>query len=391
MRMAYVCEDAGIPFDGSKGSSIHVRSMISAFARAEAEVVVFSPRIGDTSWARGLPVSFVRLDAHEIAAKSPPESRDEASARMADRLGAEHSSQAIDFAYERLSLWACGTSRWARRVGVPHVLEVNAPLAQEAAAHRGLLDHDGAQQAEDEVIGHAGLLLPVSPWLQRWLLAKGCRKDAVHVLPNGVEESWLSEVPTQAPPQQPIRVGFVGSLRAWHDVETAIDAIALLPEGDYVLEIVGTGPKEQELRERAGALGIANRLVWHGALAHAAVPSVIDGMDVCLAPYEPGGTNYFCPIKIFEYGARRRIVVAPDLAEFREQFPPDSLFLYKAGEPTDLARAISQAAGNHEQAAARANRLHSFARQHTWIAHARHVVASLGSGVVKASSGRQDG
>lgn len=49
-HIAVVCQDKGVPLDGTKGASIHLRSMATAFARNGVDVTVLSPRIGNARW-----------------------------------------------------------------------------------------------------------------------------------------------------------------------------------------------------------------------------------------------------------------------------------------------------------------------------------------------------
>ena len=48
-RVAYLCADAGIPPDGSKGASVHFRAMAQAFASLGTKLDVFMARAGDVS------------------------------------------------------------------------------------------------------------------------------------------------------------------------------------------------------------------------------------------------------------------------------------------------------------------------------------------------------
>ena len=46
MHLAYVCADPGIPYWGTKGASIHVRSFTGAMAAAGHSVTVIIERTG---------------------------------------------------------------------------------------------------------------------------------------------------------------------------------------------------------------------------------------------------------------------------------------------------------------------------------------------------------
>ena len=68
------------------------------------------------------------------------------------------------------------------------------------------------------------------------------------------------------------RLLFVGRLMAQKGIDLLIDALAQLP-ADIGLDVVGDGPDRAALGERASALGVADRIVWHGAVKQYALPA----------------------------------------------------------------------------------------------------------------------
>jgi glycosyltransferase involved in cell wall biosynthesis len=72
--------------------------------------------------------------------------------------------------------------------------------------------------------------------------------------------------------------------------------------------LVGDGPLRQSLETQAAALGIRNRLILTGPVPHVEMPAYLSAMDICVVPHS---NAYRSPIKLFEYMARARAVVAP--------------------------------------------------------------------------------
>jgi glycosyltransferase involved in cell wall biosynthesis len=285
-----------------------------------------------------------------------------------------HRKDPIDAVYERLSLWSCGASRWCRNHKIPHWVEVNAPLVREATIHRDLNNADKATQVELEVLRHATMLFPVSPWLGRWLVSQGCDHDKIYHLPNGVNENWLAKSHPLPPVKGWINIGFIGSLRPWHDLTTVVNAIKILPPIRFSLTVVGDGPSRVWLNEQIKDPRLSDRIVWMGAVPYPDIPSAIDAMDICIAPYENADDFYFCPIKILEYGARRRPVVAADIYALREQFPKGTIEFYSPGDAKQLARSLVSLVENEPWRQGLADRLYDFASEHTWKNHAEQVL-----------------
>ena len=50
MKILYLCPDFGIPVQGQKGASVHVRELIAAFGRTGHSVVLAAPLLNKTPW-----------------------------------------------------------------------------------------------------------------------------------------------------------------------------------------------------------------------------------------------------------------------------------------------------------------------------------------------------
>ena len=114
MKIFHLCCDPGIPVDGTKGASVHLRSLADAFAR-HSELTLITSRPPAPS-GRPYPV---------VASGGPI-----AVEALVGRFGVP------DVIYERYSLGCRVGLDAARRLGRPFVLEVNAPLVDEARRHR---------------------------------------------------------------------------------------------------------------------------------------------------------------------------------------------------------------------------------------------------------------
>ena len=136
-HIAYVCADAGIPVFGTKGASIHVQSVVRAALKAGHRVTLFATRF-DGHVPPGLEnVACVHLP--EIP-QGDPTKRAHAALEARDHIAERLDAHApYDMVYERYSLWSDVGMRWARKHGIPGILEVNAPLIEEQRTHRQLV------------------------------------------------------------------------------------------------------------------------------------------------------------------------------------------------------------------------------------------------------------
>lgn len=326
MRILYVCADRGIPLAGDKGASVHLRSITSALQRRGHEVTVLARNTnGSNPWPAVRAVQNLSADP------------DRATAQIA-RVLTETGAEAV---IERYSLESGPARQASSELGVPLMLEVNAPLVSEAQRYRGLSDPD-APRRERATLSTADCLQVVSPALLRWVGSMAPDVPAL-CIPNGADlTAFRSAAATRVEglSSGPV-VGFAGSMKAWHGVGQLLEAFALarrrLP--DVSLLLVGGGPEQEELRRRAAAADLAGSVVFTGPVAHHQVPGLIKRMTLAVAPYLPQPNFYFQPLKVVEYLAAGVPVVYSDQGDISELAGPAGVG-YQAGSVHELAARI---------------------------------------------------
>ena len=396
MRILYLCADPGIPVRGQKGASIHVRALIEAFSNLGHNITLVSPRHGPSDG----PQPQARLISMAI-----PEQPGAASAgdrERAAQAAAESTYQTaqqllagdcFDLIYERYSLWSEAGARLAAESGLPYVVEVNAPLRLEAARYRSLEDSDRAARIEAQVIQAATALVVVSEPLRAYLLEQGASPRKVHVIPNAVDERTFhpaadgSAIRARLNLSDKIVVGFVGTSRPWHDLETWIVAMARLTSrvvampnpygaGQVQYHLLLVGEISAAVRAAIAAHGLIDSTTIVNPVPNSEIPNWLAAMDVAVSPHPPLPDFYFSPLKLFEYLACGKAVVAADVPPIA-QIVTDGRhgLLYAPGDAADLASRIDLLA---RDPALRASLGFQGAKQvllhHTWEQNARMVM-----------------
>lgn len=303
MRIAYVSIDPGIPVFGTKGASVHVQEVVREFRARGHEVEVFATRTGPEvpDDLADLVVHHVRIDKAD-----DPAARERAQVRASEQVAAAITAWAPDLVYERYSLFSTVLAEVVAATAARGVLEVNAPLVEEQAKHRDLVDAEAAWAALLAQVAAAQATVCVSDPVRDWVLAH-TDGGRVHTVANGVSTTRIR--PAAEAPGAPV-VTFVGTLKPWHGVDVLVDAAALA-EADWGLRIIGDGPQRQALEEQARALGV--RVDFRGAVAPADMPGHLAGSAIGVAPYPAtpdAADQYFSPLKIYEYLAAGLPVVA---------------------------------------------------------------------------------
>ena len=263
MRVAYVCADGGVPVFGTKGAANHVRAVVRALRRRGAEVTLFAARTGGAPPADLADMPLVRMPIPRGG-----DAEDRARAALAANAATRRvlaDAGRFDLVYERHALWSWAAMRAGAALGARAVLEVNAPLLEEQARARVLPMPDAAAQAARRAFGRADALIAVSPAVAHWLEGFAEARGRVHVVANGVDVALFT--PAAHPPAA-FTVGFVGTLKPWHDLATLVDGFARLAaaRSDARLLVVGDGPGRGALEADLVLRGLA-RIMHEGWLA----------------------------------------------------------------------------------------------------------------------------
>jgi glycosyltransferase involved in cell wall biosynthesis len=177
-------------------------------------------------------------------------------------------------------------------------------------------------------------------------------------------------------------VGYAGHLYPWKGPDVLLAALERLP-GVRAL-IVGGLPGEPDLdRVRALADRIApGRVTFAGQVEPPRVAALLRQADVLVLPNTPGRVSaaYTSPLKLFEYMASGRPIVASDLPALREVLRPDeNAVLVEAGDAGALAAGIARVLGDARLAARLAARARGDVRNWTWDRRAERIETLLAS------------
>lgn len=224
-----------------------------------------------------------------------------------------------DFIYDRYMLFNAGPVLAGKAFRLPVVLEVNAPLALERQTQPedSLSLKKTAQAMERWIVSKASKAIVVSSPLKDFFQNLGLPEGQFLVLPNGANPQRFN-TQGKAPAlldacgisKEHIVVGFSGILRQWHGLDFFIDSLEQLAAAGnniFVL-IVGDGPAREELQARLHKSSLAGDYCITGRVGPDEVPSYVDLFDIAVCP---GTTFYASPMKLAEYMAMHKAVLAP--------------------------------------------------------------------------------
>ena len=204
-------------------------------------------------------------------------------------------------------------------------------------------------------------------------------RDRLSVIPDGTRASG-SPPDVLLPRADPV-VGYAGHLYPWKGVDILLESLARLPQARGL--IVGGHDQEpdlQRVKDTADRLGIASRVTFTGQVAPSEVSRLLQQADVLALPNPASAisTFYTSPLKLFEYMAAGKPIVASDLPAIREvlRHEVDAL-LVPPGDPAALASAVERLASDPSLGAALARAASAAVRDYSWERRAERIEALL--------------
>ena len=206
-------------------------------------------------------------------------------------------------------------------------------------------------------------------------------RTATAVVPDGtrIPEAADAGLRQDAATAGPI-VGYAGHLYAWKGPDVLVAALGRLP-GVRAIIVGGLAGEPDLARVRALAERVApGRVTFAGQVEPPRVAALLRQADVLVLPNTPGRVSvaYTSPLKLFEYMASGRPIVASDLPALREVLQPEvNAVLVEAGSADALAAGLSRVIGDAALAARLAARARDDVREWTWDRRAERIEALL--------------
>ena len=232
---------------------------------------------------------------------------------------------------------------FAPRVGA----SLDEMLANGRRASSGKQDRLARREAR--VWQRADAYVTITQGLAQELTSRFGGRAALAVIPDGVRLPDAAGSPPLVRHHPPV-IGYAGHLYPWKGVNVLLEAVARLHGVRAV--IVGGLAGEPDLdrtRAYARGLGIEDRVTFAGTVAPPQVASLLADMDVLVLPNTAThvSARYTSPLKLFEYMAAGRPIVASDLPALREVLKDeDNALLVEPGNAGEMADAIKRLLGD---------------------------------------------
>lgn len=362
MKILYYCPNPQLSMYAHTGPGTHIREVIVAMQQLGHEVLPVI--IGDLNkkskndfvpYKENSYKTFLKKIIPGIIWRSLKEFQLLKTDRLAESILSENVSDfKPDLIYERGAYLQVSGVKVSKERNILHIIEMNAPFIEEVRSFEGAptLWIRKARRIERMQIEYPAQVYVVSSALKDYYSKYAKDKERIVVAPNNVninnlkiDQELKKNIIVRYALHQKTVIGFVGSMFPYHGVDILIKAFSEVNKNkkDVVLLIVGDGAILPELMQLAERLNIQTCTVFTGAVPHSEVFSYIDLMDITVM----AKSNWYgSPVKIFEYGAMKKAIVAPDISPVRDVMKNEEDGLLVSPNYSELTIAIERLINN---------------------------------------------
>ena len=318
-----------------------------------------------------------------------------------------------DVIYQRMSFGNCSGVELSRKWKCPLILEYNGSEVWISSNWgRKPKFRSLALLAENINLKHAHLIVTVSEVLADELIQRGVPSEKIVCYPNGVDVSIFNPGRFNEDEKRSLRESldlapddkvftFIGTFGKWHGVDILAQTILELVNNhrsfidQYRLKflLVGDGSEMPLVKERLNREPYSSYVRFTGLIPQKETPLYLFSSDVLLSPHVPNsdGSRFFgSPIKIFEYMAMEKPIIASDLEQLsdlfkgsvhidkdftKKQYENSKALLVKPGDVESFEKAILYIL-NHESDSKSLgiNARELVLQKHTWTKHIEEII-----------------
>lgn len=303
------------------GQYVHIEELTNALKEQGHEIIMVCPKIAETKdfGSEGGIVPFLKKHIPQAAYELMELAY---SVYAFVKLAKAVRKHKPDCLYERYNLYMVA-GVWLKKVfNISMLSEVNAPLLDERSKYNGIALTGLARWSERYVWSNADYVLPVTQVLADRVAREGVDNKRIKVIPNGINLKRFGSIPDIQDAKvklglgDSLVLGFTGFVREWHRLDKVVELLADSSQAQRRhLLLVGDGPARSSVEQRAKELGVSGQVTITGVVGRDKVSEYVSAFDIAL---QPDVVPYASPLKLFEYLAMGRAIVAPDTPNIRE-------------------------------------------------------------------------
>lgn len=227
-------------------------------------------------------------------------------------------------------------------------------------------------------------LVVISNGLKEYYKSLGVSEDKIFVAPSGVDiEKFSIQFSKEAArrvtglPQDKKIALYTGHLYPWKGVNVLAEAASKLDPGVVTVFVGGT---ENDIASfKKNNKHVANIIVM-GRKPYSEIPVFLKAADILVVPNsakEEISRLHTSPMKLFEYMASERPIIASNLPSIHEVLNEENSFLVLPDSPDDLAAGIKSVFVDEQKARALSTKAFRDVQKYSWIRRAETILSLL--------------
>ncbi len=238
------------------------------------------------------------------------------------------------------------------------------------------------------------MIIVITQKLKELFIQQGVISDKILVAPDGVDlkdfnikesqekcrrklnlsrTTFGEKVARNLPLDKKI-VLYTGHLYEWKGVQTLAKAAKFLEENVLIIFVGGTEEDISKFKTQNSKL---KNILIAGHWPHSEIPYWLKAADVLVLPNsgkEEISKKWTSPIKMFEYMASKRPIIASDLPSIKEILNENNAILVEPDNSKELAEGIKKVLRNSQLSAKISNQAFGDAQEYTWQKRAENIL-----------------
>lgn len=198
----------------------------------------------------------------------------------------------------------------------------------------------------------ADKIIVLTSLMKQELVSIGISPQIIHVAPDGFDPDDFRNLPDQTQARGRLNLNsndfialYTGHLYGWKGVDTFAKAAPSVPAVTFI-SIGGIEPEYSQFVKEFSHIQNLKIIPFQDRMY---IPTYLSAANVLVLPNSATSANsqkYTSPLKLFEYMATTKPIVASDLPALREILNESNAIFFKPDNPEDLARVIKKLEGD---------------------------------------------
>ncbi|MGW1455563.1 glycosyltransferase family 4 protein [Salegentibacter agarivorans] len=260
----------------------------------------------------------------------------------------------LKMVWERHDLFSGPGRKLADMHNVPLVTSVEALAVWEAekwGVKRPVWGKWLEKKFEAKALKNSDLVCCVSDELKKKVLSIGVDPQKVIVTPNRVDSTLFhpdvtgKSISDRYNLSEKKVIGWIGSFRDFHGIDHIVEAFSIIEKKipETILMLIGDGNQMSAIKSLIHSKNLEAKVILTGKQKFTDIPRFVSNFDIAIVSARSASGFHYSPLKLREYKAIGKAVIAPRAGELPKLFTDrEDLLLYETGNIENLSHIIEE-------------------------------------------------